>query len=137
MARSVTHHPKGRRPLPPELRRRRRVQLWLTEAELEKVRQRAEQARLPVAAYARAAALRESPPGPVPVLNIQFVGELGRLANNLNQLTKLAHQGRTSPLLLPCLRAILAEVRKIRRQLIGLQPDGQAAAGEAGSAGGD
>src|SRR5262249_26327639 len=78
-------------------------------------------ARLPVAVYARAAALRASPPAPVPVLNIRFVGELGRLANNLNQLTKLAHQGRTSPLLLPCLGAILAEVKKIRRQLIGLE----------------
>jgi hypothetical protein len=78
---------------------------------------------LPTAAYARAAALRAGPPpGPVPMLNIRFVGELGRLANNLNQLTKLVHQGRTSPLLLPCLEAILAEVRKLRRELIGLDP---------------
>lgn len=59
----------------------------------------------------------------MPLLNIRFVGELGRPANNLNQLTELAHQGRMSPLLLPCLEAILAEVRKIRRQLIGLELD--------------
>ena len=107
----------------------------LTDAELEQVRRRAAGARLAVAAYSRAAALRTSPPGPVPALNIHFVGELGRLANNLNQLTKLAHQGRTSPLLLPCLGAILAEVRQIRRQLIGLDSGGETAAGEAGGAG--
>jgi hypothetical protein len=41
------------------------------------------------------------------------------LANNLNQLTKLAHQGRMSLPLLPCLAAIMAEVRKIRRHLMG------------------
>ena len=103
------------------------------------MRWRAARARLPAAAYAREASLRAgSPPGPVPALNIFSVGQLGRLANNLNQLTKLAHQGRTSPLLLPCLEAILAEVRKLRRELIGLDPLGEpadAAAGEAGGGG--
>jgi hypothetical protein len=78
---------------------------------------------LATAAYAREAMLRRSRgPRPVPVVNIRFVGQLGRLANNLNQLTKLAHEGRTSPLLLPCLQAILAEVHRVRRLLIGLDP---------------
>jgi hypothetical protein len=63
----------------------------------------------------------------VPALNIFSVGQLGRLANNLNQLTKLVHQGRTSPGLLPCLEAILGEVRKLRRELIGLDPVGGSA----------
>jgi hypothetical protein len=72
----------------------------------------------------------------VPALNIFLVGQLGRLANNLNQLTKLAHQGRTSPLLLPCLEAILAEVRKLRRELIGLDPVGEPARAPDGEPGG-
>jgi Bacterial mobilisation protein (MobC) len=112
--------------------------LRLTAAELATVRWRAARARLPTAAYARTAALRAgSPPGPVPALNIFFVGQLGRLANNLNQLTKLAHQGRTSPALLPCLEAILMEVRKLRRELIGLDPVGETArAAEADPGGG-
>jgi hypothetical protein len=111
--------------------------LRLTAAELATVRWRAARARLPAAVYARAAALRAGPPpGPVPALNIFSVGQLGRLANNLNQLTKLVHQGRTSPGLLPCLEAILVEVRKLRRELIGLDPVGGAAGGDEGDPGG-
>jgi hypothetical protein len=128
----------GRPSLPPVRRRCFRLLLRLTAAELAFVRWRAARARLPTAVYARAAALRAgSPPGPVPALNIFSVGQLGRLANNLNQLTKLAHQGRTSPLLLPCLEAILAEVRKLRRELIGLDPVGGPAHAADGEAGGE
>jgi hypothetical protein len=112
----------GRRPLPPERLRRFRLEVRLAAAELATVRRRAARARLSTAAYARIAALRGSPPRPVPILNIRLVGQLGRLANNLNQLAKLAHQGRVSPALLPCLGAILGEVRKLRRELIGLDP---------------
>jgi hypothetical protein len=127
----------GRPPLPPARRRCFRLLLRLTAAELATVRWRAARARLPAAAYAREASLRAgSPPGPVPALNIFSVGQLGRLANNLNQLTKLVHQGRTSPLLLPCLEAILAEVRKLRRELIGLDPLGERAGAAEGDAGG-
>ena len=127
----------GRPPLPPARRRSFHLVLRLTVAELATVRWRAARARLPTAVYARAAALRAgSPPGPVPALNIFFVGQLGRLANNLNQLTKLAHLGRTSPSLLPCLEAIRAEVRKLRRELIGLDPVGERARAPDGDAGG-
>jgi hypothetical protein len=135
---------RGRPALPPVRRRCFRLLLRLTAAELATVRGRAARARLPTAAYARTAALRAaSPPGPVAALNIFSVGQLGRLANNLNQLTKLAHQGRTSPGLLPCLEAILVEVRKLRRELIGLDPVGEGAGatdvdpGGGGDAGGD
>lgn len=127
----------GRPSLAPDRRRCFRLLLRLTAAELATVRWRAARARLPAAAYARAAALRAgSPPGPVPALNIFLVGQLGRLANNLNQLTKLAHQGRTSPSLLPCLEAILVEVRKLRRGVIGLDPAGGLAGGAEADPGG-
>jgi hypothetical protein len=121
--------------LAPELRRCFRLVLRATAAELGTLRRRAARARLPMATYVRTAALRGgAAPGPVPVLNTRFVGQLGRLANNLNQLTKLAHQGRVSPGLLPCLEAILGEVRKLRRTLIGLDA---VAGGDAAGAGGD
>jgi hypothetical protein len=75
-----------------------------------------------------AAAPPRSLPRPAPIVNIRFVGQLGRLANNLNQLTKLVHQGRTSPLLLPRLKAVLSEERKVGRRLIGLDPVARGAA---------
>jgi hypothetical protein len=96
----------------------------MTAEEIKIVRRRAALARLPTATYVRASALRPtSPPHAVPVLNIRSYGQLGRLANNLNQLTKLAHQGRILPALLPNLADLLVEVRRLRRQLVGLHPD--------------
>jgi mobilization protein NikA len=134
------YHPRlpGRPSLPLARRRCFRLLLRLTGAELATVRWRAARARLPAAVYARAAALRSgASPTPVPALNIFLVGQLGRLANILNQLTKLAHQGRTSPVLLPCLEAILWEVRKLRRELIGLDPVGEPARAADGDPGRD
>ncbi|HVT18573.1 MAG TPA: plasmid mobilization relaxosome protein MobC [Thermoanaerobaculia bacterium] len=123
MPRSLLPRRPGRPPLPPERRHRHPLLLRLTLAERDTLRRRAALARLPVAAYAREQALRRSPSlRAVPVVNIRSVGQLGRLANNLNQLTKLAHQGRTSPALLPCLERLLAEVAALRRLLIGLPP---------------
>ena len=119
-----THRPTGRPRLPPERRRRPSLTLCMTAEEIKIVRHRAALARLPTATYVRASALRPtSPPHTVPVLNIRSYGQLGRLANNLNQLTKLAHQGRILPALLPNLADLLAEVRRLRRQLVGLHPD--------------
>jgi Bacterial mobilisation protein (MobC) len=113
----------GRPPLPAGRRRRHRLTLCLTLAERDTLRRRAALARLPVGAYARDQSLRRIPSlRAVPVVNIRSVGQLGRLANNLNQLTKLAHQGRTSPALLPCLELLLAEISTLRRLLIGLPP---------------
>jgi hypothetical protein len=117
------HRPPGRPVLPPERRRRRSLAFRANDDEIRLIRRRAGLARLPTAAYARACALRPAaPPQPVAAVNPRAYGQLGRLANNLNQLTKLAHQGRILPALLPCLAGLLAEVRRLRRQLVGLDP---------------
>jgi Bacterial mobilisation protein (MobC) len=123
MPRSSHPHRRGRPPLPPEHRRRHLLPIRLTGAERETMMRRAALARLPAAAYVRRCALGNGRrPAVVPVVNVRSVGELGRLANNLNQLTKLAHQGQTTPALLPCLGELLAEVRALRRLLVGLPP---------------
>jgi hypothetical protein len=116
------HRPPGRPVLPPERRRRRSVAFRANNDEIRVIRRRAGLARLPTAAYARACALRPAAPQPVAAVNLRAYGQLGRLANNLNQLTKLAHQGRILPAILPCLADLLAEVRRLRRQLVGLDP---------------
>jgi Mobilization protein NikA len=118
-----SHHRRGRPPLPPDHRRRHILTLRLTLPERDALRRRAALARLPIAVYARQRTLRHTPPRSVPILNIRSVGQLGRLANNLNQLVKLAHQGQVSPDILPSLTLILAEVRRLRRLLVGLPPD--------------
>jgi hypothetical protein len=119
------HRPPGRPVLPPERRRRRSVTFRATDDEHRLLRRRAGLARLALATYARACALRPTaPPRPVASLNLRAYGQLGRLANNLNQLVELCHQGRILPTLLPCLADLLAEVRRLRRQLAGLDPEG-------------
>ncbi|HVT59506.1 MAG TPA: plasmid mobilization relaxosome protein MobC [Thermoanaerobaculia bacterium] len=121
MPRHPTRHRPGRPALPAEWRRDHPLMLRLTSSEHDVLRRRAALARLPTAVYVREAALRRrSPPRVVPLVNIRMVGQLGRLGNNLNQLTKLAHQGQTSPALLPCLSELLVELRRLRRLLIGL-----------------
>ncbi len=121
-------HRRGRPPLPAEHRRRHLLTLRLNDGERDRLLYRAQQAHLPAAAYAHRCALARGRPREVPRVNARSVGELGRLANNLNQLTKLAHQGQTSPALLPNLRVILVEVRAVRRMLIGLEPQGAGSA---------
>jgi hypothetical protein len=127
--------PRRTRPrLAPEGRRERVLTIRLTAAERQTIWRRAALARLPVAAYVRQTALRPAaPPRSVPIVNVRSYGQFGRLANNLNQLTRLVHEGRTSPALLPCLVALLGEVRRVRRLLVGLD-GGSATTGAPGGA---
>jgi hypothetical protein len=76
-----------------------------------------------MAAYTRAAALRSSPPGAAPVLNVRFVGQLGRLANNLNQLTSWRTRGGPRRC---CCRAWRIWWRKWRKRM-GIEPTSRAA----------
>jgi hypothetical protein len=116
-------HSPGRPPLPPERRRTVRVEVLLSGAEAAAVRGRALRSRRPLSAFLRESALRRGgPPAPVPLVNVRSVGQLGRLANNLNQLVKLCHQGRAPMGLGPALHELLAEVRWLRRRLLGLSP---------------
>jgi hypothetical protein len=112
----------GRPRLAADEKRDRQVALRLTAEERLAIGRWAALARLPVAVYARQAALQPAaPPRAVPIVNVRSYGQFGRLANNLNQLTKLAHEGHLPLALLPAIQELLAEVRAVRRLLVGLE----------------
>lgn len=71
------------------------------------------------------------PKAAVPSINAETYSSLGRVGNNLNQITKLAHEsGQLGPTQLQPLARALAELKslldQIRREVIGadLQPEG-------------
>ncbi|HVT16379.1 MAG TPA: plasmid mobilization relaxosome protein MobC [Thermoanaerobaculia bacterium] len=59
-----------------------------------------------------------------PAVNLAAVGELNAIGNNLNQLVKLLHQGRAPLGLQALLEELLANIRSLRRELLGLQSPG-------------
>jgi hypothetical protein len=110
------HRPR----LSDEARRRFRLTLHLTGEELATLEARARAFLQPPAVYTRRAALGDRLELPrVPQASQALQASLARLGNNLNQLTKLAHQGRLSPALVPLLAELAGEVRATRRALLG------------------
>jgi len=92
---------------------RHRFDLYLASHEVEQLRELARVARLPMSTYLRRLALRQSIQMPPTEFAVAQWRELGRLANNINQLARLAHAGQ-----LPQeTDAALAEVAQLLRQL--------------------
>jgi Bacterial mobilisation protein (MobC) len=70
---------------------------------------RAKTVPLPVSVYVRKAALAHRLEViQIPASNLQLIVALSRIGNNLNQLTRLAHQGRLPSSLVPLLEELLA-----------------------------
>lgn len=88
-----------------------------TPAERAEVRDHAHLARISVSKLVRGRVLGEPPPkAAVPAINAQVHAHLGRVGNNLNQLTKLANesgQPQLQPLAqaLAILKSLLDQVR--------------------------
>ena len=84
-------------------RQTRPLSLYLTAEERAAVAEAADRAALPLSGYVRSVLLQAPPPRQVrrPPIEQQLlgklVGQLGRLGNNLNQLTRLANEGRIVP----------------------------------------
>ncbi len=84
-------------------RQTRPLSVHLTETERAALAEAADRAALPLSGYVRTVLLKAPPPRQVrrPPLErqqlAQLVGQLGRVGNNLNQLTKLANEGRIVP----------------------------------------
>jgi hypothetical protein len=79
--------------LSPGERRSARVSVSLTEAEREALSEQARDVGLPLAVLVARLALSGQVQAPtIPAANLQAVGELARIGNNLNQLTRLSHQ---------------------------------------------
>ena len=84
------------------------------------LRARAEQMGMTPARWLREAALsRRLPSPPVPPINREQYAELARLAANLNQLTRLANEGRPVTVADALLQQLAGEVRRLRLALIG------------------
>ena len=116
----------GRPPLAPALRRSVRLRLNLNAAEVERLTEHADLAGMPLLDYVRLIALtRRAPRGGVPAVNRELLVQLSRLANNLNQLTRLVHTGRVPSRLDSVLADLLQEMGRVHRAVIGLpeEPD--------------
>ena len=84
------------------------------------LRAKAEEMGMAPAQWLRSAALsRRLPSPPVPPINREQYAELARLAANLNQLTRLANEGRPVTVADALLQRLAGEVGRLRLALIG------------------
>ena len=84
--------------LHPAQRRDRQINIRVTAAEARTLAAYAEAARLTVAAYLRRRGLRRpAPAAAAPTLPPELRAELNKIGVNLNQIVRLAHQGRYRP----------------------------------------
>jgi hypothetical protein len=93
----------------------------MSPGEYATVCERASAMHMKPAEWLRTAALsRRLPPAPVAAINrAQYVG-LARLAANLNQLTRLANEGRQVTVATGLLERLLAETQRLRLSLLGV-----------------
>lgn len=104
---------------------RRTVGVRLNAAEWDAVQRKADALGIRPTTLLRVAALSRVIPKPVvPAINRQLYAELARLAGNINQLTRAAHEGRVS--IAPAmLQSVGALVRQLRLELLGVPHDSQ------------
>ena len=101
------------RPLVPSHELRQRFDLYLTPHEVDLIRASAKSSRLPMSTYLRRVALRQTIEMPPVDFALRQWQELGRLANNVNQIAKACNAGQ-----LPRgVDAVLVDVAEILRQL--------------------
>lgn len=97
------------------------VSTRVSDSELAVLRAKAVQMGMKPADWLRQAALsRRLPSPPAPAINRIQYAELGRLASNLNQLTKAANQGTNVIVSDDLLSKVLAEVGTLRLALLGV-----------------
>ena len=108
--------PKGA----PEAVRGDTIGVRVSPAEYTALRTKSQSMGMTPAQWLREAALtRRLPSPPVAAINREQYAELGRLAGNLNQLTRLANEGRPVNLADPLIQRLIQETRRLRLALIG------------------
>lgn len=117
---------KGGRPkMAPENIRHKSLSIRLNATELGEVLRKADSSGLPPTVWLRRAALsRMVPRPPVPELNRAAYAELARLAGNLNQLTRAAHEGRIA-IAPEFINKIREAVQELRLGLLGAERDSE------------
>ena len=113
--------PRGGRPKgAPETVRTATIGVRVSASEYALLRLKSEHMAMTPGQWLREAALtRRLPSPPVSAINREHYAELGRLAGNLNQLTRLANEGRPVTVADALLLRLSAEVRTLRLALIG------------------
>ena len=104
----------------PEALRVATIGVRVSPSEHAALRAKAEVMAMTPAQWLREAALsRRLPAPPVAAINREQYAELGRLAANLNQLTRLANEGQRVSVAEALLRKLSFEVSRLRLELIG------------------
>lgn len=123
MTAEATPRRKGRGGRPkgdPSAVRASTIGVRVSVEEYAALRAKAEQMGMNPAQWLREAALsRRLPSPPVPPINREQYAELARLAANLNQLTRLANEGRPVTVADALLQRLAGEVGRLRLALIG------------------
>jgi hypothetical protein len=119
--------PRGGRPKSdPAEKRGLSLSVRLSENEAEALKQKATLMGLTPTQYMREASLsRRLPSPPVPAINREEYAALARLAANLNQLTKLANEGRSVVIAPDLLKKLIGETKSLRLALLGVEHDRQ------------
>lgn len=92
----------------------------VTAAEYALLQEKAATMAMSPAQWLREAALkRRLPSAPTPAINIAEYGKLARLSANLNQLVRLAHEGRPVTINEDMIRRLMDEVTRLRLALLG------------------
>ena len=112
----------GRRQRGAESRRDLKINVHVSPLEFAQLHAKAAALHLSAAGFVRQAALaRRLPPQPVAAVNREQYIELGRLAGDLHELTRLADAGRTVTVTDTLLRGLHLEVDRLRLALLGAE----------------
>ena len=115
----------GRPRSDPEAVRTDTIGVRVSASEYAALRTKSEAMAMTPAQWLREAALtRRLPTPPVAPINREHYAELGRLAGNLNQLTRLANEGRPVTIADALLQRLIQETRRLRLALIGAAVEG-------------
>ena len=98
------------------------VYFRFTPSEMALINKRAGNVGLTRAEFCRAACLYR-PVRSVPQINKEAYSQLANVANNLNQLTKLAHETQNSSVAVEAIEQVLESVRVLRAELIEVRDD--------------
>jgi mobilization protein NikA len=125
MSRRVAERRRGRPPLSETERRTERLGFRAPRRFVVRLRQQARARNLTLSRFLVAALeRRQLPPLPPSRLEMELVGQLARIGNNLNQAVHLLHTGRLDPSFRRALADLKAQLDDLRARLLGLPPEG-------------
>lgn len=108
----------GGRPKLPAARRRRALRIWASPVEIEELKNRAQQSGSSLSRYLADAGLRKRGRGSTSPAEDKLIYHLGKIGNNLNQLTHLCHLGEIPLNFSQVLESVEDLLREVHRTLL-------------------